>query len=450
MTKRNWSAMLLAAALVLTAQTAVAQTTSASADTLYLSIDEALSIGLEQNHAVRMADQEAKAAESRFKQANAVFFPSVTIEENAMYTTDPINAFGFKLKQERISQPDFNPAVLNDPDAIENFNTRIAIEQPLLNFDGFLERSAASLISESARKQLQGTKNYAAYQIKQAYFMYLLSDKKIDVLERSLRSVESFEKRAEDYYKQEIINKADLLGARVQKLTIQQELEKALNDRDTAEDQLRFLLNVEQTQPVKITSNLEKASFVVKPGMIAANPMNSRLEAIDLRVQAAQKMEKASKYAFLPRLNLFGSYDYNDQDLFAFDASSYTVGASLQWNLFNGFKNIGKMSESQANLKKARIMYEQESVQNEMKVKKARRAIEEARQNITLTEAATEQAEEDYRIRSDRFDEGLEQSSDVLQAEAKRMEARLRNLQAVFQFNMGVATLELLYETDFN
>jgi outer membrane protein TolC len=127
-----------------------------------------------------------------------------------------------------------------------------------------------------------------------------------------------------------------------------------------------------------------------------------------------------------------------------------SVGLSMSWNLFNGFKNLGKMGESQANLKKARIMYEQESVQNEMKVRKARRVIEEARQNITLTETAIEQAEEDFRIRSDRFDEGLEQSSDVLQTEAKRMEARLRNLQAIFQYNMGVATLELLYETDFN
>ena len=450
MTQDIWSRILIAAAFLFAAQTGMAQTAPSSTDTLYLSIDEALNIGLEQNHSVRMANQEANAAASRSKQADAVFFPSVTIEENAMYTTDPINAFGFKLKQERISNADFNPAVLNDPDAIGNFNTRIAIEQPLLNFDGFMERSAATLISESAMKQLQGTKNYAAYQIKQSYYMYLLSTKKISVLERSYESVQSFEKRAQNYFEQDLINKADLLGARVHALTIQQELEKAENDRDNAEDQLRFLLNVDQNKPVKITSDLQEVSFGIQPGNLAVNPMNSRLQAIDLRVQAAQKMEKASKYAFLPRLNLFGSYDYNDQDLFAFDASSYTVGASLQWNLFNGFKNLGKMGESQANLKKARIMYEQESVQNEMKVRKARRVIEEARQNITLTETAIEQAEEDFRIRSDRFDEGLEQSSDVLQTEAKRMEARLRNLQAIFQYNMGVATLELLYETDFN
>ena len=54
-----------------------------------------------------------------------------------------------------MTNADFNPALLNDPDVFDNFTTRIQVEQPLLNFDAFVGRSAASANVKATELNLQ-------------------------------------------------------------------------------------------------------------------------------------------------------------------------------------------------------------------------------------------------------------------------------------------------------
>lgn len=54
-------------------------------------------------------------------------------------------AFGSKLNQEIISQSDFNPDLLNNPERITNFATKLEVQQPLLNIDGVLQRQAVKI-----------------------------------------------------------------------------------------------------------------------------------------------------------------------------------------------------------------------------------------------------------------------------------------------------------------
>ena len=88
-----------------------------------LTMAEAIQIAVNQNPQVKAADFQVRAVESKSIQARSGFFRKIDFSETFNRTTNPMWASGTKLNQGSITQEDFDPARLNDPDAINNFAT---------------------------------------------------------------------------------------------------------------------------------------------------------------------------------------------------------------------------------------------------------------------------------------------------------------------------------------
>jgi len=134
--------------------------------------------------------------------------------------------------------------------------------------------------------------------------------------------------------------------------------------------------------------------------------------------------------------------------LFGTRGESYMVGATLKWDLFSGFSKAGKVMQSRAELKKAEVAYQSQSLKNQMEIKQARRSVRQAQKQFNFVEASAEQVAEDFRIRTDRYEQGMETTSDLLRAEARLSQARLQRLNALYQYNISIAKLELLLEQE--
>lgn len=159
-------------------------------------------------------------------------------------------------------------------------------------------------------------------------------------------------------------------------------------------------------------------------------------------------MLRASRFNFVPSINLFGSYELNDEVPFGSQGDSYMIGATLRWNLFSGFSNVGKVMESKAELKKAELAYESKRFRNKLKIQQTQRSLEQAKTQLRFAEMSVEQAAEDFRIRNNRYEQGLEKTTDLLQSETKLLQARFQRLNAIYQYNLSLAMLELLLEQD--
>jgi outer membrane protein TolC len=414
---------------------------------LSLSLEEALQRVRTESFSVRTAEAEQRAARARKQQSMAVFLPRVTAAEEAATTTDPLNAFGFKLRQEAVTQADFAPGTLNDPERTDNFTTRIQVEQPLLNLDGFFERRAASRAVRAARERTERTREVMAFQVKKAYFGLILAGEQLDVIDAALAAARKNARQAENLFQEGLITRADVLAARVRVLDLESRRTEAASRRSTAADQLRFLLGIDTPVPIHATDALtQEAPPQDTLTAAAANRRRSDMQALRHRADAARQQVRARWTAFVPRLNARGTYAWNDDTAFGTDAAGYTVGASLTWSLFDGFRQIGRAHQAEADLRRAEIALERQSLENEVEITEAQRDLAATRERIRQTEAAVEQAEESLRIRSDRYAEGLERTSDLLQAEATLAERRLARLQALYRHNVTLYRLELLTE----
>jgi outer membrane protein TolC len=413
-------------------------------DTLTISKKEIVQKAKDKNLQLQIANQAFKSAQADYRQSNALFLPSITASHTAISTTNPLMAFGSKLNQEVLTAADFNPALLNNPSATQNYATKIEVLQPLINVDGLYGRQAAKSKMEAFQLQTERTGEYLALEVNKSFMQLQLAYKAVKVLEKASGTADANLKLVENYFKQGILQKTDVLSVQVRVGEIKNQLQYAKSNVQNASDYLAFLLNEDNINKVyKPLEDLDNTISISSSNTILSGNRKDLL-AMDKSSEAYAKMYQSSKMNFLPTLNAFGSYELYDDKLFGTNAQGYLVGAQLSWKVFDGYKSIGKMEKAKAEFQKAQVENQQYKSQSQLELNKTNRQLKDAENKVNLEKLALEQSQEAYRIRSNRFTQGLEKTTDLLQAETQMFQKELELLQAVFEYDFTQEYLQFL------
>jgi outer membrane protein TolC len=413
-------------------------------DTLTISKKDIGQKAKDKNLQLQIANQAFKSAQADYRQSNALFLPSITASHTAISTTNPLMAFGSKLNQEVLTASDFNPALLNDPAATQNYATKIEVLQPLINVDGLYGRQAAKSKMEAFQLQTERTGEYLALEVNKSFMQLQLAYKAVKVLEKANATADANLKLITNYFNQGILQKTDVLSVQVRVNEIKNQLQYAKSNVQNASDYLAFLLNEDNTN--KVYKPLEELDNTISISSNNTTLSGNRKDilAMDKSSEAYAKMYQSSKMNFLPTLNAFGSYELYDDTLFGTNAQGYLVGAQLSWKVFDGYKSIGKMEKAKAEYQKAEVENQQYKSQSQLELNKTNRQLKDAENKVNLEKLALEQSQEAYRIRSNRFTQGLEKTTDLLQAETQMYQKELQLLQAVFEYDFTQEYLQFL------
>lgn len=411
-------------------------------DVVLISKTEVWSKVSNNNASIKISEQEFKQARADFRQTNAIFLPNITASHTAIATTNPLMAFGSKLNQEILTQNDFNPALLNNPSQIENYATKFEIQQPLINIDGIYKRKAAKSKMEAMSLKTERTEDYLAFEVNKAYMQLQLAYKAVEVLEKAFKAANANKKLADNSLKQGFLQRADVLNVEVRVTEVQNQLQAAKSNVQNASNYLSFLMNDDTYVVYKPSDELAVASLTIEAQNISEN--RADIKAMKLASNAFEAMNKADKMSFLPTLNAFGSYELYDDQVFQGDANGYLFGAQLSWDIFKGSKRFGKAQKSKAEFEQSKLEYQQYVSQSNLELNKAKRAFIDAENKLKLNTLALEQSEESLRIRTNRFKEGLEKTSDLLTAETQYAQKELEYYQTIFEHNYAQAYLQFL------
>lgn len=415
-----------------------------SQDTLTISKNEIWQKASGKNLKIKIANQEFKSAQADYQQSNALFLPNINVSYTGISTTNPLMAFGSKLNQGILTPADFNPDLLNNPERIQNFATKIEVLQPLINIDGIYGRQAAKSKMEAYQLQTERNKEYLQLDVNKAFMQLQLTYKAVKVLEKANNTAKANLKLVENYFKQGMLQKTDVLNVQVRVNEIANQLQYAKSNVQNASDYLAFLFNDEQTnkiyKPVETLDN----TIVIESTNAKLSENRKDIQAMNKSTATYQKMMQSNKMNFLPRLNAFGTYEINDKYSFGMSKKGYLVGAQLSWNVFDGYKSNGKWEKSKADFQKASIETEQYKAQSQLELNKTNRQLIDAENKVNLSKLAYNQSQEAYRIRQNRFSQGLEKTTDLLQAETQMFQKELEHLQAVFEYNFTKEYLQFL------
>ena len=279
-----------------------------SQDTIRISRAELEQRMVDQNLQVKLANDEAKLAQAELLGTRAMYLPNVNASYTFSNTNNPLYAFGSKLNQERITQMDFDPAKLNAPDAISNFATKIEVQQPIINMDAVYLKKAGQVKSEVLKIKAERTKEYIQFEFKKAYMQLQLAYRMLETLENAKTTTLANKKVIDNYFKNGMIQKTEVLYIDVRVKEIENQIAYAKSNIKNASDYLYFLLDEESFN--KVFKPTEKLEF---QNQILENTATLNVERKDLADGSG-----VSVYNYIsPRLLLeYLKYAYYHREIF--------------------------------------------------------------------------------------------------------------------------------------
>lgn len=419
----------------------VVQLNLAQENTL-ISKEEVLVKVLENNTSIKIADYETFIAKGDYNQTNAFFLPNIAVSHTAITTNNPLMAFGSKLNQEILTASDFNPDLLNNPSQIQDYITKVEIQQPIINIDGIYQRKAANAKLMATKLKSARNKDFVALNVERVYMNLQLAYKTVWVLEKAKETALENKRLANNSFKQGYLQKADVLSVDIRVTEVDNQLQYAISNILNVSNELSFLMNESSYKIMKpsdsLTVNLEDVSI----NELSEN--RNDIKAMQQVSKAYMEKYKADKMSFLPRLNAFGTYELHDDQIFKGNASGYLFGAALSWNLLEGTKRLGKTKKSKAEFEKSKMECQQYMAKSQVDLKKGYRMYQDAKNKLELTTLALKHSKESLRIRSNRFKQGLERTTDLLITETNYVQKELEYYSAVFQHNYALAYIKFL------
>jgi len=415
-----------------------------SQDTISISKPELEHKILDNNLQVKMAQKEAELADAELLGTRAMYLPNINASYTFSNTNNPLYAFGSRLNQERIMMTDFNPDNLNSPKSISNFATKLEIQQPIINMDAVYQKKAGQVKSEVLKIKTERTKEYVQFELKKAYMTLQMAHKMVETLENARTTTLANKKVIDNYYKNGIIQKSEVLYMDVRLKEIENQIHFAKSNVKNASDYLYFLFDEDyQNKVLKPTESLEYQESIVENNP-TLNINRKDLQAYQKSLEAYDLMIKSSKAKFLPKLNAFGSFEMYDNKIAQFDANGYLAGIQLSWNVFDGLKAKSEQEKYKAELSKTQTEIQQYQKQSELELNKTSRQVQDAENKVNLTKLAWEQSKEAYRIRKNRYDQGLEKSADLLTSETQMSQKELEHIQTIFEYNTALEYYKFL------
>ncbi len=408
-----------------------------------ISLDQVKSQAKEKNTSLKISEQEYALAKAQYESSSAVLLPQISLSNTSTFTNNPLYAFGFKLLQRDVTSADFDPQLLNDPGNVENFNTRIELIQPLINLDGWKERKMASINVDASNLQMQRTEEYIELEATKTYMQLQLAYKSLAVIEMAKETALQNQIWAKNSYDQGLMQSAAYLNMEVRVAEIEHKLNLAKSNLQNISDYLNFLIGEESDRLLSPMDDLLLEEIDGNDDSVLS--MNRKdILAMQYSVDAQEKLLESSKMSFVPRANAVANYEWNDASFMGFGANNYMVGLQLSWDIFSGYKNIGKIHQDKALLEKANLKQQKYIHESELELNKARRKFMDSKNQVKLTSLALEQSKEAFRITSNRFKQGLEKSKDLLYAETKYHEKELEHAKSIFNYNFSQAYLNFL------
>ncbi|HNF85573.1 MAG TPA: TolC family protein, partial [bacterium] len=201
-------------------------------------LDSVLQTASRQNYDLASVQAEMDAMRADYRKSLSLFLPQLSVSEIYTRTNDPLNVFGLKLKQEIVTQADFNPVTLNQPKAVDNYTTKLEWRQPLLNMDGFFGFRAASSGVKAMEEKSKRTSYYITYQAKIAYYQLIVALQSREVIRKALTAAQTGNEQARNFFEQGLIRRSDILFAELRLKELEAKQLETENMIDNANNQL--------------------------------------------------------------------------------------------------------------------------------------------------------------------------------------------------------------------
>ncbi len=406
----------------------------ARGDDTELTLEAAIQRALVRNERSLAADAEVRAAEARVVKARSYFLPSLT--GTGTYTRRP-----FEVSR----------TVGDTKLTIQKFNALAGVAQVNLtifsptNIPALLQatsaRDAQRYASSEERRQL-------SFEVSNAYLATLGIDQVLEASKNRFEYATQSLEAARARYAAGLVSVNDVTRAELEAATAEMgvtqvggqvvttflELGYLLDDMKVSEKKLRipdFLLQAAQGNPVAVEQMILEAQ-------------DRRLDVGSLRYYAkgqhALALEPSLRY--LPTLSFNGQYRYTNEAGLTGRTTTWNVGLSLTWSLFDGFGREADGRERRALAVLADLDVKTALRRVELDVRDALVSLENQRATLKLAEVAHQVAKRNAVETAELYRQGLSTALQAADANVSLFEAEVALVQERYGLAISFLNLE--------
>lgn len=287
---------------------------------------------------------------------------------------------------------------------------------------------SAEYLVEASKLNAENDKNAIAYNISQAYNNLFKANEVVKLLKENLTSSQ---KRDESFIKLEnngVIARNDRLKAQLQTSNIELQLMEAQNNYSIANINMDLLLGLPDNTEIEVDADYIGEDDLGKPDdyyLNLARENRNDIKALDYQRKAAALGSKSAKAEHLPSLAFTGGYVAADIPKLLTITNAVNVGVGIQYNLSNIWKKNSSYVQSKA---KEQELAANNDLLNDNVTLEVRRDYQNdlyAHRKIDVYQRALEQAEENYRITLNKYNNGLETITNLLDADTAKITANV-------------------------
>lgn len=416
-----------------------------------LTVEEALQIGLENSKSLHASQMKAEFASAKKSETNAARLPSLKLSAGYTRLSDvppgqfsiPANAFAPGVPVTDVTST-LSPTILN------TYTLKATVQQQL--FTGFrLENNSkvAELSEKASRQDLEKDKTDMIYAIRLAYWNLFRATEVKKVVDENVDQVQAHLKDAQNLLAQGMITNNDVLKVQVQLSSVRLLQIDARNGVELSMIYLNNLIGLPLGTQIEISSVITNDPMVfqdVSALILKAEDQRQDVKALEYRLQAGDASVKIARAGYYPQASLTGNYYYNRPNTRYFPTrdqfkTGWDVGVTVNFDVWNwgATKYQTKQAQAQvAQVKDALGLLKDgislEVTQNYLNLRKDKEKIEVAKQSIA-------EAEESYRITSEKFKRGVALTTDLLDAEVAVLRAKTDHTDALVEYELAEARL---------
>ncbi|TDW48693.1 outer membrane protein TolC [Flavobacterium sp. 270] len=382
-----------------------------------LTLDEAVKLAWEKSNEVTLANTKVNTKKYELQTVKNNQYPDLKIQgQYQRLGKASIDMHNDEANAEPTTSPDramFGMANLSLP-IFSGFKIQSSIDA----YDNLYEAENANAAK---------TKEDVALRVITYYTALYKAQKTLDLLNENQKQAKQRVTDFTELEKNGIIPRNDLLKAQLLVSKTQLSIDEANNNINNINFYLTTLLKMEPSVKLQVNEDDFFSLKTTNAPTSDALALQSRkdLEAIRFQQKASEANIKVAKSGYYPSLALLGGYTALDLKDIITVKYAMNFGVGLTYDLSGILKNNAHVREAES---KALEVKNTEAIMTDRIKVEVQKSIEDydlAINQSVVYDEALQQAAENYRLVKDKFDNGLSDTNDLVEADVEHLNAKI-------------------------
>lgn len=412
--------------------------------TVDLNLPKTVQMALDYNRDIKNSQYALKKAEYAINQAQAGKKPTVDYNFGAQRSRATDAATYSRAA-----------SLMGSANSISNaFSNGISVNIPLYT-GGLVEGKidVAKLGKTNAQEEILRVEQATKYSAIEGYYGLLAYQELQGVYHEAVDNLQGHLDNVQAQYNVGTKAKVDVLSSDVSLANAKTTAITADNNVAIAESNLNNILGLPLETKLNLADHqlpFDTYNISLQEAMDYAMKYRPEVLQAAIAVQEAERNIDIANAGNRPTVAITGGNDWADNTFPGIDANkrSWKVAAGVTYSLYDGGATKAKVNQAKQDLLVAREMEQKTREAVQLEVKQAYLNIRSAAQKVEETQTVVDQARENYRIQNIRYQAGVGINLDVLDAQLSLNEAQVNHIQALYDYNVGIAKLEQVMGVD--